>query len=99
MDRFISVNQAYDTLKNMTCSTSEYTFAKEVINNTHSVEAIAKEDFRRMLQNLEYDIEDLILEPDYEAAVMNRVRDNGFNTAIKSCLHVLRDYIEEYIPL
>lgn len=96
MDRFISVNQAYDTLKNMTCSISEYAFAKEVINNTHSVEAIAKEDFRRMLQKLEYDIEDLILEPDYEAAVMNRVRDNGYNTGIKSCLHIIREYMENY---
>ena len=96
MDRFISVNQAYDTLKNMTCSTSEYTFAKEVINNTPSVEAIAKEDLMRMLQNLEYDIEDLILEPDYEAAVMNRVRDNGYNTGIKSCLHIIREYMENY---
>lgn len=53
MDRFISVNQAYDTLKNMTCSTTEYTFAKEVINNTPSVEAIAKEDIITSKEKIE----------------------------------------------
>ena len=53
-----------------------------------------KKELNSLLAEIKSEINNMMIDPDYEAAAMIQARDNGYNTGIKSCLLVLDKYID-----
>lgn len=95
MEKFIDVEAAQNLNKTISSDTVTYTYAKELLDSTPLADVISIKAHNKILIEILTEVKSMMIDPDYEAAVMIQARDNGFNTGIKSCLVLLNKYIDK----